>query len=62
MNRKTNERNIRKLTKMGKASLGLTLPMEVIQELKWKEKQRVVVKKKGTKLVISDFKVKKVKK
>ncbi|MDP2933186.1 MAG: hypothetical protein Q8N81_03560 [bacterium] len=43
--RKQSEQNIRKLTKMGGRSLGLTLPIELVAELKWKEKQKVVVKK-----------------
>lgn len=59
--RKQSEQNIRKLTKLGGKSLAVTLPVELVGELKWKEKQRVVVKKKGTKLIISDFKVKKKK-
>jgi hypothetical protein len=48
--------NVRKLSRMGGHSLGLTLPVEFLSELKWKEKQRVVVKRKGSKLIISDFK------
>jgi antitoxin component of MazEF toxin-antitoxin module len=60
--RKQSEQNIRKLTKVGGKSLAVTLPVELVEKLGWREKQRVVVKKKGTKLIISDFKEKKVKK
>ncbi|MFA5990845.1 MAG: AbrB/MazE/SpoVT family DNA-binding domain-containing protein [Candidatus Doudnabacteria bacterium] len=59
--RKQSEQNIRKLTKLGGKSLAVTLPVELVEKLKWKEKQRVVVKRKGSKLIISDFKVKKKK-
>ena len=48
--------NIRKLSRMGGKSLGLTLPVELINELKWKEKQKVVVKKVRGGLLIKDWK------
>jgi antitoxin component of MazEF toxin-antitoxin module len=54
--------NIRKLTKIGKASLGLTLPKDIIAKLKLRERQRVVVKLKGRKIIITDWKKKHVKK
>ena len=58
--RKIEQQNIRKITKMaGGKAFGLTLPIEYIRKLKWKEKQKVVVKLKGSKLVISDWKAKK---
>ncbi|MEK9181145.1 MAG: AbrB/MazE/SpoVT family DNA-binding domain-containing protein [Patescibacteria group bacterium] len=49
-------RNIRKLTKLGGHSLAVTLPIEMTKALKWKEKQKVRVVKKGRKLIISDWK------
>jgi len=57
-NRKSSEQNIRKLTKLGRKSLAVTLPIELVTQLGWKEKQRVVVKRKGSKLIISDWKPK----
>lgn len=56
--RKIEEKNVRKLTRMGRAgsSLGMTIPKELAQELGWRERQRVVVKKVGKNLVISDWK------
>ena len=54
--RKLEDKNIRKLTKIGKKSIGLTLPIELVRELKWKERQKVVVKKSGKKLIIEDWK------
>jgi len=51
------EKNIRKLTKMGGGrSMGLTLPIEMVKKLKWKERQKVVVKLFGKKIIIEDWK------
>jgi hypothetical protein len=55
-NKKTNETNIRKLTKIGRKSIGLTLPIEMVRELRWKEKQKVVVKKVRGGIFIKDWK------
>lgn len=57
--RKYSSRNIRKLIKLGAGSLALTLPVELVKKLKWKETQKLTVKLKGSKLVISDWKQKK---
>ena len=54
--RKTENENIRKLTKIGDRSIGLTLPVEMIRKLKWREKQKVVVKMKGKSIIIRDWK------
>ena len=54
--RKTENENIRKLTKIGDKSVGLTLPIEMIRKLKWREKQKVVVKMKGKSIIIRDWK------
>jgi len=40
----------------GGASFGITLPIEMVRALKWRERQKVVVKKSGAKLTISDWK------
>ena len=53
--RKFNEQNVRKLTRTGD-SITVTLPIEYVRELKWQEKQRVVVTKHGKKLIVEDFK------
>lgn len=55
-NRKAGEQNIRKLTRMGGKSLGLTLPVKLVKELKWKEKQKVKVKKVRGGVLIKDWK------
>ena len=54
--RKFEERNIRKLTKLaGGKSYGITLPIEYVRELKWRERQKLVVRKSGDKLIIEDW-------
>lgn len=58
--RKLSERNIRKLTRTGRGrSLGLTLPIEIVRKLKWRERQKVVVKLRGKKIIIQDWSVRK---
>lgn len=54
--RKLEDKNIRKLTKVGKQSIAVTIPIEFVRELGWREKQNVTVKKQGKKLVIEDWK------
>lgn len=53
--RKLQNRNVRKLIRLGKRSTAVTLPIEVLRELKWKQKQKVVVKKRGKSVMISDW-------
>ena len=54
--RKLSDRNIRKIIKTGKkGSFSITLPIEVVRELKWREKQKVVVNRRGKKIVIEDW-------
>jgi antitoxin component of MazEF toxin-antitoxin module len=55
MNRKSENKNIRKLAKSGKTSLAVTIPRDFIVELGWREKQKVVVKKQGKTITISDW-------
>lgn len=54
--RKKEESNIRKLTKIGKKSIGLTLPIEMVRELGWKERQKVVAKRVRGGVLIRDWK------
>lgn len=57
---KLEERNIRKIQKQANGSTTVTLPAELLRELKWKPKQKVVVRKRGATLVIEDWVPKKV--
>ena len=54
--RKLEDKNIRKLTKTGNGSVTITLPIEIVRELKWRKKQKVVVRKSGSKIIIEDWK------
>jgi len=59
--RKIKEKNIRKITKVGKKSYAVTLPIDIIRKWCWREKQKVELKineKKKT-ITISDWKPKK---
>lgn len=56
MVRKSNESNIRKITKVASgSSFSITLPIEMIRELGWREKQKVVAKKIKGGIVIRDW-------
>jgi len=54
--RKLNERGVRKLSRRGSGgSISVTIPVEIIRELKWKSKQKVIVTRKGKSVVINDW-------
>ena len=53
---KLEDKNIRKLGKSGGKSITVTLPIEIIRELKWRDGQKVVVKKRGDGIIIVDWK------
>jgi hypothetical protein len=55
--KKLQDKNIRKLTRMGRAgsSLGLTLPKELVASLGWKERQKVSVKRVKGGLMVKDY-------
>ncbi len=52
---KTSKNDIRKLTRIAKSSIGLTLPIELVRRLGWQERQKVVVKLSGRHLIIKDW-------
>lgn len=56
---KLKDKSVRKLTRAGKTSLSVTIPVEIIKSFGWKEKQRVSVKKIKGGVVIRDFRNKK---
>ena len=53
---KLEDRSIRKITKVGEKSYSVTIPIELIRDLKWREKQKVVVERVGDHLEIRDWK------
>ncbi len=52
--RKIKDKNIRKIFKSGSSS-AVTLPKEIMDELKWRKGQKLVVKKRGKGILISDW-------
>jgi len=43
-------------TKVGQASLAVTLPKDLVRKLGWKERQKVTIKLHRKKIIISDWK------
>lgn len=56
MKKAVTDKNTRKLTKLGGKSIGLTLPIELVRELGWREKQKVVVTRVRDGVMIKDWK------
>ena len=59
--RKEKDFEIRKLARIGGGSLSVTLPIELVTKLGWREKQKVRVKYSRGRLIISDWKAKRKK-
>lgn len=55
-NIKNMEKYIRKVTRVGKRSLAIVLPAEIIKELKIREKQKLTITTKGKSVIIKDWK------
>jgi len=47
---------IRKVTRVGKRSLSVVIPADIVDELRIRERQKVVVRKYGSKIIIEDWK------
>jgi len=54
--RKLEEREVRKLYKNTGGTVLVSLPIEVVHELGWRNGQKVVVKKRGKGILIEDWK------
>jgi len=59
---KRKNNNIRKLIKISKSSFSITIPIEYINKLKWKEHQKFVVNLNKGKIIIQDWPKEKQKK
>jgi len=59
--RKEKDSQIRSLTRLAKKSIGLTLPVELVTKLGWRERQKVSVKYSRGRLIISDWRPKRKK-
>jgi len=53
--RKLEDKLIRKIIKNGD-SYSITIPIEIMREFGWREKQKVVIKKRGKSFNVSDWK------
>lgn len=53
--RKLSEQNTRKLTRVGGTSLSVTIPVDIVRKLRWKERQKVVVRKSGSGVSVKDW-------
>lgn len=52
---KIEERNTRKLYKTKRGSVTVTLPIEMIRDLKWRDGQKVTFRQSGSKIIIEDW-------
>lgn len=50
------DRNTRKLYRNSGGTVMVSIPKEVIDALKWRDGQKVVVKRSGSKVIITDWK------
>jgi bifunctional DNA-binding transcriptional regulator/antitoxin component of YhaV-PrlF toxin-antitoxin module len=46
---------IRKVTRVGKRSLSIVIPAEIVDELKIKERQKLVLRRSGGKIIVEDW-------
>jgi bifunctional DNA-binding transcriptional regulator/antitoxin component of YhaV-PrlF toxin-antitoxin module len=53
------KKHIRKVTRVGKRSLSIVIPAEIVKELKIRERQKLVITQKGKTISISDWTEKK---
>ena len=50
--------NVRKIVKNGRASYYINLPKDIVRELKWRERQKLVVRREGERIIVEDWKPK----
>lgn len=50
------EKFIRKVTRVGKRSLSVVIPAEIVDELEIREKQKLTITTKGKSIIIKDWK------
>lgn len=53
--RQAGEQNIRTLQKTNTGSYTVSLPIELVRQLRWQNGQRVVIRRSGNKLVLEDW-------
>jgi len=50
------QKEVRKIVKNGRGSYYINIPKELMRELRWRERQKLTVRKSGGKLVVEDWK------
>jgi len=53
--RKREDHNVRSLVKSSSGGISVTLPIDEIRKLRWRSRQKVVIKRSGKKLIIEDW-------
>lgn len=54
--RKAGEQSIRNITQNSTGSYQITIPKQLVAELKWRQGQKVTVSKIGERLIVEDWK------
>jgi bifunctional DNA-binding transcriptional regulator/antitoxin component of YhaV-PrlF toxin-antitoxin module len=49
------EKYIRKVTRVGKRSLSIVIPSDIVDELNIRERQKLVVRRSGKRIVLEDW-------
>ena len=49
------KKDIRKIIQNGRGSYYINIPKELMHELKWRERQKIIVKKSGKKIILEDW-------
>lgn len=49
-----NEKYVRKVTRVGKRSLSIVIPAEIVDELGIRERQKLAIERNGKKIIITD--------
>jgi len=52
----TTKEFIRKVTRVSEKSLSVVMPVDIIDKLKIREKQKLIVRRSGKKIIIEDWK------
>jgi len=46
---------VRKVTRVGRRSLSIVIPAEIVDELKLREKQKLAIRRRGKEIIIRDW-------
>ena len=49
------EKFVRKVTRVGRRSLSIVIPAEIVDELDIKERQKLMLRRSGKKIIIEDW-------